>query len=156
MEDLEYKNCEPFVPSFPGAKVKVIKVYDGDTCHVGYINPEGKGVRHCCRLYGIDTPELRTRDAEEKAAGYVAKKLLVDACLGKIVNIRVRGLDKYGRVLAEFSTETIPDLSQYMISTGLAVRYEGGRKAAVDWGGRHRIYEEGLGSSPENSPSLPE
>jgi len=54
---------------------KIVRVVDGDTVDVDI--DLGFDTWRCgerIRLYGIDTPECRTRDAEEKAAGLLAKR----------------------------------------------------------------------------------
>ena len=57
----------------------VTRVVDGDTIDV--ILDLGFSIFHKCRvrLYGIDTPESRTRDKDEKARGKIASKFLKDA-----------------------------------------------------------------------------
>ena len=58
---------------------KVIKIVDGDTIDV--IIDLGFDILHRARvrLYGIDTPESRTRDKEEKIRGILSKNYLKDA-----------------------------------------------------------------------------
>jgi endonuclease YncB( thermonuclease family) len=52
------------------------------------------------RLYGIDTPECRTRDAEEKAAGLLAKEFVEDALhVGGTYTLTTREKGKFGRYL---------------------------------------------------------
>ena len=57
----------------------VTRVVDGDTIDV--VLDLGFSILHKCRvrLYGIDTPESRTRDKDEKARGKLAAKYLGDA-----------------------------------------------------------------------------
>ena len=57
----------------------VDRVVDGDTCDV--VLDLGFNILHKCRvrLYGIDTPESRTRDKDEKARGFLAKDYLKNA-----------------------------------------------------------------------------
>ena len=59
-------------------RCKIVKVIDGDTVDVDI--DLGFGVwlhKERVRLYGIDTPESRTRDLEEKKYGMMAKKLVL-------------------------------------------------------------------------------
>ena len=58
---------------------KVIKIVDGDTIDV--IIDLGFDILHRARvrLYGIDTPESRTRDKDEKIRGMLSKNYLKDA-----------------------------------------------------------------------------
>ena len=54
----------------------IVKVVDGDTVDVDIDLGFGMWLRNeRIRLYGIDTPESRTRDPEEKQAGLYAKKI---------------------------------------------------------------------------------
>jgi endonuclease YncB( thermonuclease family) len=63
-------------------KAKVIEIYDGDTCTIAmWIGFQRYSFK--LRLYGIDTPELRTKNAAEKEAGYKAKEYLCSLILGK-------------------------------------------------------------------------
>ena len=61
-------------------RIEIVKVVDGDTVDVNI--DLGFGVwlkKERVRLYGIDTPESRTRDLEEKKFGLLAKDYLVEA-----------------------------------------------------------------------------
>ena len=85
-------------------RIKVVKVVDGDTVDVDI--DLGFGVwlkKERVRLYGIDTPESRTRDKEEKKFGLMAKEYL-KASLKKgtpILKTRKDGKGKFGRILGE-------------------------------------------------------
>ena len=62
-------------------KCKLIKVIDGDTIDVDI--DLGFGVtlsNQRLRLYGINTPETRTRDLEEKKRGLIAKERVQELC----------------------------------------------------------------------------
>ena len=119
LSDCTYDNTEPYFPSFTVGKV--VKIYDGDTIHV--VADDGTGpFRYMIRMYGYDSPELKT------AAGADAKAALVSKILNKIVRIEVhRVKEKYGRVLA-----TIYDgecnINLWMIKHGYGVPYDGGKK----------------------------
>ena len=59
-------------------RCKIVKIIDGDTVDVDI--DLGFGVwlhKERIRLYGIDTPESRTRDLEEKKYGLMAKELVL-------------------------------------------------------------------------------
>ena len=62
-------------------KVKVVHIVDGDTIDVD-IDLGFKTVltKRRIRLYGIDTPESRTRNKEEKQRGLISKKYLLLKC----------------------------------------------------------------------------
>ena len=91
-------------------KCKIVKVVDGDTTDVDI--DLGFGVwlkKQRIRFFGIDTPESRTRDLEEKKYGLAAKKYVTDHMpLGStqtLVTVK-DGKGKYGRILAEVFVET--------------------------------------------------
>jgi len=114
---------------------KVTRVVDGDTIDV--ILDLGFSILHKCRvrLYGIDTPESRTRDKDEKARGKLAAKFLKDSIdKGKTVVLQSKLKDskgKYGRVLGSVIVDDV-DLNEKMILNFLAVRYHGQSKDAIE------------------------
>ena len=109
---------------------KVLRVLDGDTLDVdvdlGFSTTLNK---QRIRMYGIDTPESRTRDKEEKVRGLISKEVLKRYCQvgGKIVLIS-HGKGKYGRILGEIFTTDGLCINDYMCQEGYAVRYDGGSK----------------------------
>jgi len=113
----------------------VTRVVDGDTIDV--ILDLGFSILHKCRvrLYGIDTPESRTRDKDEKARGKLAAKYLKDSIKnGTEIILRSKLKDskgKYGRVLGEIIVDNI-NINQSMIEKYLAVRYTGQSKKDVE------------------------
>ena len=114
---------------------KVNRVVDGDT--VDCILDLGFSILHKCRvrLFGIDTPESRTRDKDEKVRGKLAAKFLKDAIdNGKKVILRTKLKDskgKYGRVLGEVVVDDI-NINVSMIENYLAVAYHGQNKDDVE------------------------
>ena len=114
---------------------KVTRVVDGDT--VDCILDLGFSILHKCRvrLFGIDTPESRTRDKDEKVRGKLAAKFLKDAIDdGKKVILRTKLKDskgKYGRVLGEIIVDDI-NINVSMIENYLAVAYHGQNKDDVE------------------------
>jgi micrococcal nuclease len=113
----------------------VTRVVDGDTIDV--ILDLGFSILHKCRvrLYGIDTPESRTRDKDEKVRGKLAAKYLEDSINnGTEIILRSKLKDskgKYGRVLGEVIVDNI-NINQSMIEKYLAVRYTGQSKKDVE------------------------
>ena len=113
----------------------VTRVVDGDTIDV--VLDLGFSVLHKCRvrLYGIDTPESRTRDKDEKARGKLAAKYLENSIKnGTEIILRSKLKDskgKYGRVLGEIIIDNI-NINQSMIEKYLAVRYTGQSKKNVE------------------------
>tara|TARA_R100000458_G_C8010529_1_gene74761 strand:- start:47 stop:472 length:426 start_codon:yes stop_codon:yes gene_type:complete len=113
----------------------VTRIVDGDTIDV--ILDLGFSVLHKCRvrLYGIDTPESRTRNKDEKARGKLAAKFLEDSINnGKQVILRSKLKDskgKYGRVLGEVIVDDI-NINELMVKRYLAVKYYGQSKQDIE------------------------
>ena len=113
---------------------KVTRVVDGDTIDVDL--DLGFDIIYKCRvrLYGIDTPESRTRNKDEKVRGKLASKFLQDAINnGDHVILRTQLKDskgKFGRVLASVIVDGI-DINQSMVANHMAVRYEGQSKKNI-------------------------
>jgi len=109
------------------------RIVDGDTfdciLDLGF---DVKLHKQRVRLAGIDTPESRTRDLEEKKLGLAAKERLQELCVGKL-KIKSLGKGKYGRILGILYTEDGQDICQMLIDEGHAVEYHGGTKTKV-WG----------------------
>ena len=105
---------------------KVVKVYDGDTVHVvfSYFNTYYKWI---ARIAHVDTPELKTKNEEEKKKGYEVRDKLRELILGKIVQLHCREFDKYGRLLIDIEIEGIK-VDEWLLSNGYAKKYEGGTK----------------------------
>ena len=117
-------------------KCKIIKVIDGDTTDVDI--DLGFGVwlkKQRIRFYGIDTPESRTRDLEEKKYGLAAKKYVTDrmpvGSTQTLVTVK-DGKGKYGRILGQFKMEDGSILNESMISEHHAVAYHGQSKEAIE------------------------
>jgi micrococcal nuclease len=110
---------------------KIVRVVDGDTVDVDI--DLGFDTWKCgerIRLYGIDTPECRTRDAEEKAAGLLAKEFVEDALhVGGTYTLTTREKGKFGRVIV-LSDRT--SINAALVSEHLAVPYHGQSKQEVE------------------------
>lgn len=114
---------------------KIVKVIDGDTTDVDI--DLGFGVwlkKQRIRFYGVDTPESRTSDSEEKVYGLMAKDF-VQARLpvGSIQILRTRkdAKGKYGRILGEFVIDDTT-VNQMLIDTHNAVAYHGQSKEDIE------------------------
>jgi len=84
------------------------------------------------RLYGIDTPECRTRDAEEKAAGLLAKEFVEDALhVGKTYKLQTREKGKFGRFLGVIFISDKTSINAALVTEHLAVAYHGQSKTEV-------------------------
>lgn len=102
-------------------KCKILSVYDGDTCTITF-NFNDKYYKWKCRLYGINSPEIRTLDKTEKNRGYEARDYLKSRIDGKIVTITFHGFEKYGRLLGTIYLDGI-NINQEMIEKKYAVSY---------------------------------
>ena len=85
------------------------------------------------RLHGIDTPESRTRDLDEKRYGLMAKKFLTQQIEnGAILKTRLDKKGKYGRILGEFiSLDGNTNINELMIRKHHAVSYHGASKEDI-------------------------
>ena len=107
------------------------RVVDGDTVDVTLdLGFDVKLHKQRVRLHGIDTPESRTRNLEEKKLGLAAKERLKELCVGRF-KVKSLGKGKYGRVLGIPYTEDGQDSCQVLIDAGHAVEYYGGKKKKV-------------------------
>jgi len=106
------------------------RVVDGDTIDVVLdLGFSVKLHKQRVRLAGIDTPESRTRNLEEKALGLKAKDRLIELCVGSF-KVQSLGKGKYGRILGIPYTEDGKSICQMLIDEGHAVEYWGGKKTA--------------------------
>ena len=83
------------------------------------------------RLLGIDTPESRTRDLEEKKLGLAAKERVRELCpVGSTVTVKTTkdGRGKFGRILGEIYVGDV-NVNKLLIEEGHAVEYFGGKKS---------------------------
>ena len=117
----------------------VVKIIDGDTVDVDI--DLGFGVwmhKERIRLYGIDTPESRTRDLEEKKYGLAAKKFLtgmLDDKGGIILKTHKDATGKFGRILGElWRTTDYADksINDYMVEKHHAAAYMGQSKTHIE------------------------
>mmetsp|Transcript_17960 Transcript_17960/g.31757 ORF Transcript_17960/g.31757 Transcript_17960/m.31757 type:complete len:154 (-) Transcript_17960:895-1356(-) len=108
---------------------KVVSVYDGDTVTIATFCLDGVNcTAFKCRLVGINTPEIRTRDKKEKVAGYAARDALREVLEGRVVKVRCGPFDKYGRLLATIEAPGVGDVAEMLVTQGHAMRYDGGRR----------------------------
>ena len=101
----------------------VTKVIDGDTIDAEVDLGFGIYTKRRFRLAGIDTPEVRTRDKEEKAAGLESKKVVQDMILGKRITVQTDKAGKYGRYLAYIILSDGTNLNEYLVENGYAEEY---------------------------------
>tara|TARA_R110000824_G_scaffold374429_1_gene564949 strand:+ start:2963 stop:3346 length:384 start_codon:yes stop_codon:yes gene_type:complete len=109
------------------------RVVDGDTVDVTIDCGFNMHVKERVRLYGINTPESRTRDLEEKKRGLAAKDRLIEILesFGNkfVIKTSVDKKGKFGRLLGELiSKDGDQNANQMLLEEGHAVEYFGGKK----------------------------
>jgi micrococcal nuclease len=128
------KNTDKF--SFDGQRFlcKCIKVYDGDTVTVAFkpFSHTERIYKYSIRLSGIDTPEIRTINPQEKIEGIKIRDLLSDRILNKFMYIECGGFDKYGRLLGHLFDEDNDNINEWLIKEGYAYNYDGGTKKVFE------------------------
>ena len=118
-------------------KIKLDRVIDGDTVDAEIELGFDVSVKKRIRFMGINTPESRTRDLEEKARGLAAKDRVKQLLEGAdVIQLESHGVGKYGRCLGELSIDvvdgkqglTLQSVNQLLIKEGHAVEYHGGKR----------------------------
>ena len=116
-------------------KAKLDRVVDGDTLDAVIDLGFDITVHKRIRLVGINTPESRTRDLEEKKRGLAAKQALIDLLTKdndeEYFVVESEKVGKYGRVLARLHIQVGDDeccINDKLIETGHAVEYFGGKR----------------------------
>lgn len=111
-------------------KAEVKKVLDGDT--VDLLIDVGFNMHYAgrVRLYGVNTPESRTSNPEEKLAGLAAKEFVENWIEENNHIVYIKTIkdknEKYGRLLAEiYNQDKTKCLNVEMINAGLARSYYG-------------------------------
>ena len=116
---------------------EINRVVDGDTIDVTIDLGFDLFKKERVRVEGVDTPEKRTRNLEEKELGIHAtnwlKKQLEDTIAGDeelIIRTELKGgVGKYGRLLGWlYIGDNIISINEQMIAEGYAWSYDGGTK----------------------------
>ena len=133
---------------------KLVKVVDGDTIDVDIDLGFGVWLQNQrIRMMGIDTPESRTRDLEEKKFGLLAKdKLQTLLANGKVIKTFKDAKGKFGRILADVivyhsAEDRWCGATEIMIAQGYGVKYEGQSKEDIQeahLANRKKLMEQGL------------
>ena len=117
--------------------ISIDKVVDGDTIDVTIDLGFDLYKKERVRIAGVDTPEKRTRNLEEKALGLDATAWIKDKLEGAVngdddLIIRTEldgGVGKYGRLLGWlYIGDATVSLNEKMIDEGYAWAYDGGTK----------------------------
>jgi micrococcal nuclease len=127
-------NEEPFAHHDVGRgridAVRVLSVIDGDTFKAEASLWPGLAVTALIRVEGVDTPERRSRCAEERRLAMRAHDALAFLLEGPIALHDVRR-DKFGgRFIASVSLADGSDLGETLIAAGYARPYSGGKRAS--------------------------
>lgn len=145
MSDIDWDSVDKKIKRFSlenETKIgKCVDVYDGDTIQVVF-QMQTELFRWTCRLTGIDTPEIRTRNKTEKQFGYTVRNYLRERILNKMVVIECGEFDKYGRLLGKIFLKEENDeqsgggesvsINDWLVQNKYAFPYDGGKKQ--DWG----------------------
>jgi micrococcal nuclease len=118
-------------------KMSPLKVVDGDTIDAEIDLGFDVKIKKRIRFMGINAPESRTKDLEEKARGLAAKdrvKALLEGCDN--IQLKSHGVGKFGRCLGEIMLDmvdgqeklTLVSLNELLINEGHATEYHGGKR----------------------------
>lgn len=133
---------------------RLVSVHDSDTCRAVF--DTGQGIRQIIvRIYGIDGPELNSKDSEEKRHAVLARNELLNAVAPELfsvdgvydralieqkladkvvlVTLKLRHQDKYGRTLADVETTDGSDVARRLLDNGSVHAYFGKTKEAWSW-----------------------
>ena len=118
-------------------KAKITRIVDGDTvdCDID-LGFKVILAKQRIRLYGIDTPESRTRDKVEKKYGLLAKKYLVDFIEAEDYQITLEtakgsGRGKFRRILGKILNKDGQCANEMMCDIGHAMPYFGQSKEDI-------------------------
>ena len=113
----------------------VVRVVDGDTIRLDIdLGFDVILKNQSVRLYRVDTPECRTRDLKEKAAGLLSKSVVkgfVDIGSKVVIRTSLDTKGKYGRILGTILDEKGFNINEYLIDNSYAVEYYGQSKEDV-------------------------
>ena len=117
-------------------KATITRIIDGDTvdCDID-LGFKVILAKQRIRLYGMDTPESRTRDKVEKKYGLLAKKFLVEFIEAEDYKITIEtsksGRGKFGRILGKLMNADGVCVNDLMCEVGHAVPYFGQSKEDI-------------------------
>tara|TARA_R110000737_G_scaffold157107_1_gene185665 strand:+ start:118 stop:471 length:354 start_codon:yes stop_codon:yes gene_type:complete len=113
-------------------KAKCTRVVDGDTIDSSIDLGFDITIKKRIRLSGINAPESRTRDLEEKKLGLAAKARLIELMGDGEFMLESKEVGKYGRVLGTLHKyndgEFGININETLVTEGYAVEYDGGKR----------------------------
>ena len=111
-------------------EAKCVKCYDADTIHIViYLNNSLQ--RFVCRLVGIDSAEIKSKNASEKEAAIKARDYLKEMILDKLINVECGKFDKYGRLLITIIYNDM-NVNEHLVEKKHAYKYDGKTKREFD------------------------
>ena len=119
---------------------KDISNYDGDSFRVtifkswdfGFNIHVHQEYKIATRIYGVDTPELRDKRPDFKAAAQLAKQQASEWVASEpVIFLSLDKPDKYGRALGDFQRADGSTLAEYLINSSYAVYYSGKSKEDI-------------------------
>ena len=125
----DYSNIKKFSLNSYICDAKIIKVYDGDTV-TAIFEYKNELYKWSCRLLGIDTPEIKSKNENEKNLAIIARDALNNKIANKVVKLHCFDFDKYGRILVEIYLDDL-HINQWLIDEKYANKYDGGTK--TEW-----------------------
>ena len=114
--------------------VKYVRNYDGDTItfDIPNVNPL-LGQNAKIRVYGIDSPEIKTHNKCEGKKALLAKRMVHNLLRkASIINLLNCKRGKYFRLVCDVEANG-KSLSKYLLQYDLAYPYFGKKKAQIDW-----------------------
>ena len=117
--------------------IELLRVVDGDTIDAKIDLGFDVWVKKRVRFSGVNTPECRTKDLEEKAKGLAAKDRVKQLLEGSNkIRLISHGVGKFGRCLGEIHIDvvdgkealTLVSVNELLIKEGHAVEYHGGKR----------------------------
>tara|TARA_R110002074_G_scaffold381387_5_gene560404 strand:+ start:466 stop:834 length:369 start_codon:yes stop_codon:yes gene_type:complete len=117
--------------------IELLRVIDGDTIDAKIDLGFDVGIKKRVRFSGVNTPECRTKDLEEKAKGLAAKDRVKQLLEGaNKIQLISHGVGKFGRCLGELHIDivdgkeslTLVNVNELLIKEGHAVVYHGGKR----------------------------
>ena len=107
---------------------RIVGVYDADTVTaIIELDEFDIRIKTKLRLYGINTPEIRTKDKKEKVLGLEAKEYLQNLILNKEVLVDIIKRGKFGRHLSLIYYKKVC-INDLLVEKGLAKVYFGGKR----------------------------